>query len=215
MGSLCSQCASGYYHLDSICVPCQCGGNVDPARSPQVCEPDTGECLGCLYHTAGRHCEACQEGYGRPLEGGNCTRKGLIPPTPNISTPAPTAAANGTSAQTTAQTLLPAGPSDNSTSALADVSWTQFNIIILTVIIILVVLLMGFVGAVYTYREYQSRKLNAPFWTIELKEDNISFSSYHNSIPNADISGLLEDDGTEVAPNGQLSLATPMHNYKA
>ena len=63
-------------------------------------------------------------------------------------------------------------------------------------------------------REYQNRKLNAPFWTIELKEDNISFSSYHDSIPNADVSGLLEDDGNEVAPNGQLTLATPMHNYK-
>ncbi|ELW57421.1 Multiple epidermal growth factor-like domains protein 9 [Tupaia chinensis] len=113
------------------------------------------------------------------------------------------------------ETIFSVSSSENSTSALADVSWTQFNIIILTVIIIVVVLLMGFVGAVYMYREYQNRKLNAPFWTIELKEDNISFSSYHDSIPNADVSGLLEDDGNEVAPNGQLTLTTPMHNYKA
>lgn len=126
-----------------------------------------------------------------------------------------TAVLNSTLSPTTLQTIFPISSSDNSTSAFADVSWTQFNIIILTVIIIVVVLLMGFVGAVYMYREYQNRKLNAPFWTIELKEDNISFSSYHDSIPNADVSGLLEDDGNEVAPNGQLTLTTPMHNFKA
>lgn len=142
--------------------------------------------------------------------------RGLPPPAPNISLPAPstTAAVNGTPSPTTLPTPFPAGAADNSTSALADISWTQFNIIILTVIIILVVLLMGFVGSAYMYREYQNRKLNAPFWTIELKEDNISFSSYHDSIPNADVSGLLEDDGNEVAPNGQLTLATPVHNFK-
>ncbi|XP_042335958.1 multiple epidermal growth factor-like domains protein 9 [Sceloporus undulatus] len=225
-GPLCNQCADGYYSSDSICVRCHCNGNVDPVRTPRVCQLETGECLECLYHTAGPHCEKCQEGYTKHSEGGNCTRieyvpgpavRGFVPSAPNVSppTPLPTTAANATLAQTTPATVSPISSSDNSTSALADVSWTQFNIIILTVIIILVVLLMGFVGAVYTYREYQNRKLNAPFWTIELKEDNISFSSYHDSIPNADVSGLLEDDGNEVAPNGQLTLATPMHNYKA
>ncbi|XP_054854563.1 multiple epidermal growth factor-like domains protein 9 [Eublepharis macularius] len=224
-GALCTQCDNGYYNSDSICIKCQCNGNVDPARSPRVCKPDTGECIGCLYHTAGLHCEMCREGYIKTPEGGNCTKRerissedrGLIAPTSNISGPtAFTAiAVNSTSVQTTVPPLFPISSSDNSTSTLADVSWTQFNIIILTVIIILVVLLMGFVGAVYMYREYQNRKLNAPFWTIELKEDNISFSSYHDSIPNADVSGLLEDDGNEVAPNGQLALTTPMHNYKA
>ncbi|XP_003226686.2 multiple epidermal growth factor-like domains protein 9 [Anolis carolinensis] len=228
-GPLCNQCANGYYSSDSICVRCHCNGNVDPVRTLRVCKVETGECLGCLYHTAGPRCETCQEGYARLSEGGNCTKKEYtpvpavrepVPTVPNVSTSTsfPTtaeAATNATAAPTTAPTAFPIGSSDNSTSALADVSWTQFNIIILTVIIILVVLLMGFVGAVYTYREYQNRKLNAPFWTIELKEDNISFSSYHDSIPNADVSGLLEDDGNEVAPNGQLTLATPMHNYKA
>lgn len=133
----------------------------------------------------------------------------------SLTTSVPTPVINSTFAPTTLQTIFSVSSSENSTSALADVSWTQFNIIILTVIIIVVVLLMGFVGAVYMYREYQNRKLNAPFWTIELKEDNISFSSYHDSIPNADVSGLLEDDGSEVAPNGQLTLTTPIHNYKA
>ncbi|XP_013909935.1 PREDICTED: multiple epidermal growth factor-like domains protein 9 [Thamnophis sirtalis] len=222
-GPLCNECDKGYYSSDSICLKCQCNGNVDPALSPAVCKADTGECIGCLYHTAGVHCEKCQEGYAKLLEGANCTKEEytpaprLIPTVPNFnaSTILPTAAFNTTSVRPTVQPAFPSPSSENGTSTLADVSWAQFNIIILTVIIILVVLLMGFVGAVYTYREYQNRKLNAPFWTIELKEDNISFSSYHDSIPNADISGLLEDDANEVAPNGQLTLATPMHNYKA
>ncbi|XP_010178297.1 PREDICTED: multiple epidermal growth factor-like domains protein 9, partial [Mesitornis unicolor] len=225
-GLNCNQCDNGYYNSDSICVRCKCNGNVDPALSPSVCKPDSGECIGCLYHTAGFHCEECEDGYVRDPEGTNCTKKEatLGPETREFTTSAPnaskaasfsTAVINSTLSPTTIPTILPMSSSDNSTSAFADVSWTQFNIIILTVIIIVVVLLMGFVGAVYMYREYQNRKLNAPFWTIELKEDNISFSSYHDSIPNADVSGLLEDDGNEVAPNGQLTLTTPMHNYKA
>ncbi|XP_035515062.1 multiple epidermal growth factor-like domains protein 9 [Morone saxatilis] len=127
----------------------------------------------------------------------------------NTSTPLSTAA--------TTQALLTSlsSPTDNTTAALTEVSWTQFNIIILAVIILVVLLLLGFVGGVYTYREYQNRKLNAPFWTIELKEDNISFSSYHDSIPNADVSGLLEDEANEVAPNGQLALTTQGNCYKA
>ncbi|XP_061672045.1 multiple epidermal growth factor-like domains protein 9 isoform X2 [Syngnathoides biaculeatus] len=120
-----------------------------------------------------------------------------------------------TSATTQALLTSLSSPTDNTTAVLTDISWTQFNIIILAVIILVVVVLLGFVGGVYTYREYQNRKLNAPFWTIELKEDNISFSSYHDSIPNADVSGLLEDEANEVAPNGQLALTTQGNCYKA
>lgn len=115
---------------------------------------------------------------------------------------------------------LQSGPGDpaasNSTaSALAVVSWTQFNVIVLAVIIVLLVLLMGFVGGVYTYREYRNRKLNAPFWTIELKEDNISFSSYHDSIPHAEPGVLLEEEQCSVPANGQLALAAAANVYKA
>ncbi|XP_053277650.1 multiple epidermal growth factor-like domains protein 9 [Pleuronectes platessa] len=143
----------------------------------------------------------------------------LIPPIAR-GVPASTFSSNTSTALSTAattQTLLTSlsSPTDNTTAALPEVSWTQFNIIILAVIILVVVLLLGFVGGVYTYREYQNRKLNAPFWTIELKEDNISFSSYHDSIPNADVSGLLEDEANEVAPNGQLALTTQGNCYKA
>ncbi|XP_069557589.1 multiple epidermal growth factor-like domains protein 9 [Brachyistius frenatus] len=139
--------------------------------------------------------------------------------TTTASTTTTGAATTTTTGATTtpAQALLTSlsSPTDNTTAALTEVSWTQFNIIILAVIILVVLLLLGFVGGVYTYREYQNRKLNAPFWTIELKEDNISFSSYHDSIPNADVSGLLEDEANEVAPNGQLALTTQGNCYKA
>ncbi|XP_059266911.1 multiple epidermal growth factor-like domains protein 9 [Mustela nigripes] len=223
-GQNCNMCENGYYNSDSICTQCQCHGHVDPMTTPKICKPESGECINCLHNTTGFWCENCLEGYVRDLER-NCIKKEVIVPTPegstilvsnaSLTTSVPTPVINSTFTPTTLQTIFSVSSAENSTSALADVSWTQFNIIILTVIIIVVVLLMGFVGAVYMYREYQNRKLNAPFWTIELKEDNISFSSYHDSIPNADVSGLLEDDGNEVAPNGQLTLTTPIHNYKA
>ncbi|XP_054582904.1 multiple epidermal growth factor-like domains protein 9 isoform X2 [Eptesicus fuscus] len=223
-GQNCNKCENGYYNYDSICMKCQCHGHVDPIKTPKICKPESGECINCLHNTTGFWCENCLEGYVRDLEE-NCIKKEVIVPTPegstilvsnaSLTTSVPTPVINSTFTPTTLQTIFSVSSAENSTSALADVSWTQFNIIILTVIIIVVVLLMGFVGAVYMYREYQNRKLNAPFWTIELKEDNISFSSYHDSIPNADVSGLLEDDGNEVTPNGQLTLTTSMHNYKA
>jgi len=75
-GPNCNQCDSGYYNSDSICVRCECNGNVDPARSPSVCKPDSGECIACLYHTAGFHCEECEDGYVQDPEGTNCTKKG-------------------------------------------------------------------------------------------------------------------------------------------
>uniref|UniRef100_F6XPU1 Multiple epidermal growth factor-like domains protein 9 n=2 Tax=Monodelphis domestica TaxID=13616 RepID=F6XPU1_MONDO len=223
-GPNCNICENGYYNSDSICMKCECSGHVDAIRTPKICKPESGECIDCLHNTTGFHCENSQDRIVS-VHRGNCIKKEIVVTTTEgsttlvsnatLSTSPLTTVANSTFTPTTLQPIFSIGSSENSTSALADVSWTQFNIIILTVIIIVVVLLMGFVGAVYTYREYQNRKLNAPFWTIELKEDNISFSSYHDSIPNADVSGLLEDDGNEVAPNGQLTLTTPIHNYKA
>ncbi|XP_069039310.1 multiple epidermal growth factor-like domains protein 9 isoform X2 [Lepisosteus oculatus] len=219
-GPNCDKCRDGYYNSDSICARCECSGNVDPRSSPRVCDPDTGQCLNCANNTAGRHCEKCAEGYSGDGRAGNCTKTVRILPTAvPTTTPAPptstmTSSPNTTTLLTTATTQALATTLNNTTTA-TEVSWTQFNIIILAVIIVVVVVLMGFVGGVYMYREYQNRKLNAPFWTIELKEDNISFSSYHDSIPNADVSGLLEDEASEVAPNGQLSLSAPMGMYKA
>lgn len=127
-------------------------------------------------------------------------------------TSSPNATAQFTTSSTTLLSSL-GSSTTNTTTTPVPLPWNQFNIIILAVIIIVVLALLAVVGGVYTYREYQNRKLNAPFWTIELKEDNISFSSYHDSIPNADVSGLLEDELSDVG-NGQLALTGPGSLYK-
>lgn len=144
----------------------------------------------------------------------------VVHTTPSTTTPefhytTMTSSPNATTQFTTPTLLTRLGTSapNTTTAAVTQLPWNQFNIIILAVIIIVVVALMAAVGGVYTYREYQNRKLNAPFWTIELKEDNISFSSYHDSIPNADVSGLLEDEVNEMS-NGQLALSVPSSLYK-
>ncbi|XP_037337848.2 multiple epidermal growth factor-like domains protein 9 isoform X1 [Pungitius pungitius] len=238
-GLLCDQCSAGFYKASGVCVPCDCNGNADPQGPPQVCHPDTGQCLRCINNTSGPQCQHCAPGFVGDAQAHNCTRPTpRLLPTPAHTTTSETATLSTLSPPTTATTLTsttasnastalstaattqallssPSSPTDNTTAALTEVSWTQFNIIILAVIILVVLVLLGFVGGVYTYREYQNRKLNAPFWTIELKEDNISFSSYHDSIPNADVSGLLEDEANEVAPNGQLALTTQGNCYKA
>ncbi|XP_068617032.1 multiple epidermal growth factor-like domains protein 9 [Brachionichthys hirsutus] len=227
-GSLCDKCSAGFFQSSGTCVFCDCSGNADPRGPTQLCDPDTGHCLQCINNTAGPRCQFCAPGFIGDARTQNCTRPAVrLAPTPAEEFPsAPptgttlTPTAEETPAPTTAATPPAAlaslsSATDNTTAALTEVSWTQFNIIILAVIILVVLLLLGFVGGVYTYREYQNRKLNAPFWTIELKEDNISFSSYHDSLPNADVSGLLEDETNEVAPNGQLALATQGNCYKA
>ncbi|XP_028989176.1 multiple epidermal growth factor-like domains protein 9 [Betta splendens] len=241
-GAHCDNCSAGFYRASEACVPCDCSGNAEPQGPAQLCHPDTGHCLRCVNGTAGPNCQFCAPGFIGDARAHNCTRPAarLLPtpaaptttsaPSPStsltsttltsataIGVPAATSRGNASATAATSQALLTSlsSPTDNTTAALTEVSWTQFNIIILAVIILMVVLLLGFVGGVYTYREYQNRKLNAPFWTIELKEDNISFSSYHDSIPNADVSGLLEDEANEVAPNGQLALSTQGNCYKA
>ncbi|CAI5694865.1 multiple epidermal growth factor-like domains protein 9 [Oreochromis niloticus] len=241
----CVECSAGFYKSAGICVPCDCNGNADPLGPPQLCHPDTGHCLRCINGTTGTQCQFCAPGFVGDTRKLNCTQPTpRIIPTPEATAKPPTSSSTTITTSTTlmsprargipaftsssntsttlsttstTQALLTSlsSPTDNTTAALTEVTWTQFNIIVLAVIILVVLLLLGFVGGVYTYREYQNRKLNAPFWTIELKEDNISFSSYHDSIPNADVSGLLEDEANEVAPNGQLALTTQGNCYKA
>ncbi|XP_078282023.1 multiple epidermal growth factor-like domains protein 9 [Rhinoraja longicauda] len=218
-GAHCDECADGYHNADSICVRCHCSGNSEPQSRLPVCDSESGRCLSCSANTTGFHCDQCAEGYRGDAAAHTCRLEiTTVLPTSSTETggatsPPVTAVTNSSeptapsTAQSRESTAAPAAP---------EISWTRFNIVVLVVIIAVVVLLMGFVAGVYIYREYRNRKLNAPFWTIELKEDNISFSSYHDSLPNADVSGLLEDDGNEVVvPNGQLTLSAPItSSYK-
>ncbi|XP_058239418.1 multiple epidermal growth factor-like domains protein 9 isoform X2 [Hemibagrus wyckioides] len=210
-GFTCVDCQDGYYNADSICVPCECNGNAEPNSAPRICHPDTGVCLNCSYNTTGPHCQHCAPGFTGDALARNCTA--IVPTTPvyySTMTPSPNVTDQLPTSSTTLLSSL--SPSANSTTIVQS-SWAQFNIIVLAVLITLILALLGAAGGIYTYRQYQNRKINAPFWTIELKEDNISFSSYHDSLTNADASGLLDDEACEAASNGQLTLNSPGSLY--
>uniref|UniRef100_A0A452J151 Uncharacterized protein n=1 Tax=Gopherus agassizii TaxID=38772 RepID=A0A452J151_9SAUR len=73
-GANCERCADGYFgnplgdngHVRP-CQPCQCNNNVDPSAVGN-CNRLTGECLKCLYNTAGFACDQCRDGFfGNPL----------------------------------------------------------------------------------------------------------------------------------------------------
>lgn len=50
-----------------LCRPCQCNDNIDP-NAVGNCNRLTGECLKCIYNTAGFYCDRCKEGFfGNPL----------------------------------------------------------------------------------------------------------------------------------------------------
>uniref|UniRef100_A0A8C9YGN0 Laminin, beta 2-like n=1 Tax=Sander lucioperca TaxID=283035 RepID=A0A8C9YGN0_SANLU len=65
-GLRCDQCAPGYHgnpeQPGGQCLPCECNGNID-TNDPGSCDPRTGQCLKCLYHTDGPSCGHCQHGY--------------------------------------------------------------------------------------------------------------------------------------------------------
>uniref|UniRef100_A0A8C3P7R2 Laminin subunit gamma 2 n=1 Tax=Chrysemys picta bellii TaxID=8478 RepID=A0A8C3P7R2_CHRPI len=73
-GANCELCADGYFG-DPLgdngrvrpCQPCHCNNNVDPGAVGN-CDRLTGECLKCLYNTAGFSCDQCRGGFfGNPL----------------------------------------------------------------------------------------------------------------------------------------------------
>lgn len=69
-GPRCEFCADGYFGdpaASQPCRPCQCNSNVEP-NAVGNCDRRTGECLKCIYNTAGFHCERCKDGFfGNPL----------------------------------------------------------------------------------------------------------------------------------------------------
>ncbi|MEE6523049.1 hypothetical protein FKM82_021762 [Ascaphus truei] len=76
MGPKCNQCDKGYYDHDTICVKCNCSGNVDPVDTPEICNPATGICSRCVNNTQGNRCERCLDGYTGDPMGGNCIKTG-------------------------------------------------------------------------------------------------------------------------------------------
>ncbi|XP_067997444.1 laminin subunit gamma-2 [Melanerpes formicivorus] len=69
-GANCEYCADGYFGdpvASQPCQPCQCNGNVEP-NAVGTCDRRTGECLKCIYNTAGFYCDRCKDGFfGNPL----------------------------------------------------------------------------------------------------------------------------------------------------
>ncbi|NXG63635.1 LAMC2 protein, partial [Hemiprocne comata] len=69
-GVNCEYCADGYFGdpaASQPCQPCQCNGNVEP-NAVGNCDRQTGECLKCIYNTAGFYCDRCKDGFfGNPL----------------------------------------------------------------------------------------------------------------------------------------------------
>lgn len=65
-GPRCDSCAENYFGNPEVaggsCSSCDCSNNTDLYR-PGNCDPHTGRCLQCLYHTSGPNCQICQPDY--------------------------------------------------------------------------------------------------------------------------------------------------------
>ncbi|XP_013412469.1 laminin subunit gamma-1 [Lingula anatina] len=68
-GNRCEYCADSYYGDPtgrygpaSQCQKCRCNENIDP-NAVANCNSTTGECLKCIYNTAGFYCDRCLPGY--------------------------------------------------------------------------------------------------------------------------------------------------------
>uniref|UniRef100_A0A0N5ARB5 Laminin subunit alpha n=1 Tax=Syphacia muris TaxID=451379 RepID=A0A0N5ARB5_9BILA len=76
-GERCDRCGNGYFGEPSVygghCTKCSCNNNNDLTLDGS-CNPADGQCDNCLNHTAGDHCELCEEWYfGDAIEAKNCT----------------------------------------------------------------------------------------------------------------------------------------------
>ncbi|XP_033885276.3 laminin subunit gamma-1-like [Acipenser ruthenus] len=68
-GKRCELCDDGYFG-DPLgengpiraCRACQCNNNIDP-NAVGNCDRQTGECLKCIYNTAGFYCDRCNDGF--------------------------------------------------------------------------------------------------------------------------------------------------------
>lgn len=85
-GKRCELCDDGFFG-DPLggagpvraCRACKCSDNIDP-NAVGNCDRETGECLKCIYSTAGFFCDRCKDGYyGNALAANaadKCKRKG-------------------------------------------------------------------------------------------------------------------------------------------
>ncbi|KAL3044328.1 hypothetical protein OYC64_012757 [Pagothenia borchgrevinki] len=65
-GARCDKCSPGYYgnpgEAGGQCAPCRCNSNID-LLDPEACDPQSGRCLRCRFHSQGNACEHCSPGY--------------------------------------------------------------------------------------------------------------------------------------------------------
>ncbi|XP_033970026.1 laminin subunit beta-1-like [Trematomus bernacchii] len=65
-GARCDKCSPGYYgnpgETGGQCAPCRCNSNID-LLDPEACDPQSGRCLRCRFHSQGNACEHCSPGY--------------------------------------------------------------------------------------------------------------------------------------------------------
>ena len=65
-GLRCDSCAKNFFGHpeipDGSCSACDCSNNTD-LYIPENCDPFTGNCLQCLYNTAGPNCQVCKPDY--------------------------------------------------------------------------------------------------------------------------------------------------------
>lgn len=65
-GARCDVCADNYFGNpelpDQECQKCDCSNNVDLSQRGN-CDLHTGQCVRCLYETAGDKCEYCRDGF--------------------------------------------------------------------------------------------------------------------------------------------------------
>lgn len=74
-GKRCELCDDGFFgdplgqsgSQPRACRACKCSDNIDP-NAVGNCDRETGECLKCIYNTAGFFCDRCKDAfYGNAL----------------------------------------------------------------------------------------------------------------------------------------------------